>query len=376
MQQGLTLTQMAAELEARARAKADFVVDTRELTLITPPKTDGEKPEAAAARRPEIHLPEGVGEYSMSDHAQRQLADRLGYPAKLWDRFRESHPDLLDHDVNALLRREPERRTIRCYDWPEDRGGPVARAVLSDRYRRMDYEDLAQTVFPLLHQLPGVQFPSCQITENRMYIKAVIPGLQGEVRVGDVVQAGLIISNSEVGQGSLSVRTFWYRLWCTNGCGHEELLRQVHLGRAVESDETYRILQDDTRAADDKALQLKLRDVVTAGVSETRFNALLASLREAATGEKAPEPQMAMEKLAKKLDLSEGEAKSAFTHLITGSANGTDGRTDFTPYGFLNAVTRTAADLQDYDRATELEVAGGRVLQMAGTREWAEVIAV
>lgn len=381
MKSGLTLTQMAAELEARANAKADFVLDTRELTLITPPVPTDASPEevtaAAAARRPELHLPEGVGEYSMSDHAQRQLADRIGFPAKLWDRFREGHPDLLDHNVNALLRREPERRTIRCYDWPEDRGGPVARAVLSDRYRRMDYEDLAQTVFPLLHALPDVQFPSCQITENRMYIKAVIPGLQGEVRVGDVVQAGLIISNSEVGQGSLSVRTFWYRLWCTNGCGHEELLRQVHLGRAVEGDdETYRILQDDTRAADDKALQLKLRDVVAAGVSETRFNALLASLREAATGEKAPEPQMAMEKLAKKLDLSEGEAKSAFTHLITGSANGEDGRTDFTPYGFLNAITATAGGVGDYDRASELEVAGGKVLQMAGTREWAEVIAV
>ena len=38
-----------------------------------------------------------------------------------------------------------------------------------------------------------------------------------EVKQGDTVQAGIIISNSEVGLGSLSLRTFLYRLVCLNG---------------------------------------------------------------------------------------------------------------------------------------------------------------
>lgn len=375
MKQGLTLTEMAEQLEKRASMKADFIVDTRELTLLTPrPEEERDEP-APGSRDPELHLPNDVGEYRMSDHAQRQLADRLSYPYKLWTRFRDSHPDLLDHDVNALLRREPERRMVRCYDRPEENGGPVARAILSDRYRRRDYEDMAKVVFPILHDLPDVQFPSCQITENRMYIKALIPGFQGEVKVGDIVQLGIGLSNSEVGSGAFSVWLWTYRLWCSNGCGHENVLRSVHLGRAAESDETNRILTDEALRADDEAFALKLRDVVRHSVSEVKFEQILANLREAASGTPAPKPQVAMERLAKKLDLTEGEGEGAFHHLITGSANGEVGRTDYTPYGFLNAVTRTAADADSYDRATELEMAGQKVLAMAGTREWAEVIA-
>lgn len=366
MKSGLTLVQLAEEMTVRARAKADFVVDTRELTLLTPRRLESPAGTPVTAGPPELHLPHGVGEYRLQPRAERQVAERLGFPVKLWDRFRKDHPDLLDHNVNALFRREPERRMVRCYDWPEDRGGPVSRAFLSDHYRRLDYEDLAQVIFPILHDLPDVEFPSCQITEDRMYIKAVVPGLQGEVRPGDVVQAGVIFSNSEVGAGTLSVRMFWYRLWCKNGCGHEELLRQIHLGRAVEGDEeTSRILSDEARAADDKALMLKLRDVTNHAVGETRFAALLAKLREAATFAPAARPQQAMERLARKLDLNDTEQEGVLAHLITGS--------DLTPYGFVNAVTRFSQDVESYDRATELELAGGRVLEMVGTRDWAEV---
>ena len=70
------------------------------------------------------------------------------------------------------------------------------RAVLSERYRRLDNFDLAESVLPVLQQLPEVRFESVELTETRMYLKCVTPRLEYEMAPGDVVQAGVVISNS------------------------------------------------------------------------------------------------------------------------------------------------------------------------------------
>jgi hypothetical protein len=41
----------------------------------------------------------------------------------------------------------------------------------------------------------------------------------------------------------------------------------------------------------------------------------------------------------------------------------------YRPWGLANAVTRAAEDVLDYDRATELEAAGGRVIEF-GPADW------
>ena len=44
------------------------------------------------------------------------------------------------------------------------------------------------------------------MTDERMYIKVVNPRLETEVVPGDVVQSGILITNSEVGMGSMAVQ--------------------------------------------------------------------------------------------------------------------------------------------------------------------------
>ena len=102
-----------------------------------------------------------------------------------------------------------------------------ARAYLSNRYRRIDNIDIAGVTLPILGGLPDIRFESCQITESRMYIKAVNPRLQAEVSPGDIVQAGVIISNSEVGLGSVSIQPLIYRLVCSNGMVVNEAAARV-----------------------------------------------------------------------------------------------------------------------------------------------------
>lgn len=365
MKQGMSIHELAAELARQAEQKADYVTDTREATLLTPRAEEGTYIDTAGYVRdgdaaPELSLPT-LGEFPLTTHAQRQVAERLGIPFKLWERFRLNHPDLLDHNVNALFRREPERRMIRTLDGK-------ARAFLSDRYRRLDNDQVAEHLLPVLGEIPDVRFASADVTDRHLYIKAVAPRVQGEIKTGDVVQAGVVIRNSEVGSGSLSVQPMVYRLICQNGMIATTATRHYHIGRQVgTNDASYEVFRDETMQADDKALLMKVADVTRAAVDETVFQGLIASMREAADGPPMLQPVAGVERLAKKLDLAESEGQSVLRHLIEGG--------DLTAWGALNAVTRASQDVEDYERATQLEAAGGRVLAMAGTAEWREVVA-
>ena len=79
------------------------------------------------------------------------------------------------------------------------------RAFLSNRYLRLDHHEVTCAVIPEIGTIPDVQFVSNQITEDHLYMKAIIPHLQREVLPGRTIQAGLMIRNSETGLGTFTV---------------------------------------------------------------------------------------------------------------------------------------------------------------------------
>jgi hypothetical protein len=68
-----------------------------------------------------------------------------------------------------------------------------------------------------------------------------------------------------------------------------------------------------------------------------------------------------MEAFAERFDVNEGERESIFKHLIEGGS--------LSQYGLHAAVTRTAQDVESYDRATELEYLGGKIIELP-RHEW------
>ena len=67
-------------------------------------------------------------------------------------------------------------------------------------------------------------------------LKVVNHRLEMEVRKGDIVQAGVMISNSEVGLGAVSIQPLVYRLVCTNGMVVNDMgERRHHVGRQARS---------------------------------------------------------------------------------------------------------------------------------------------
>lgn len=356
MKSGLSLTQLAQELDRQQKAKYDVLIDTRDLTLLPPTEDTTEL---------ELALPSGAGEFELRRNGviRRQIGDHLKIPARFWDYLEEDHRGLLATNVNTLFRESPSKQMLRCMDYGDD--GRYARAFLSDRYLRRDNFDVANAALKVLQEIPDVEIPTSQLTEKFMHITALAPRVQGEVKVGDVVQAGLRIRNSEVGWGALSIEPILYRLWCSNGCTTGEKTRIFHLGRQLDSEDTLSVLSNETLALDDQAFFAKLSDVMRAAVDETKFNALLVSMRAATETVKMEKPKESMEVLGQKFNTSEGENESILHHLIEGG--------DLTAYGALNAFTRAAQDVESYDRSMELEEAGGKILAMAQTKEWERV---
>jgi hypothetical protein len=347
MKSGRTLVNLAQELERQLLTKRDLVLPASLIQCRT---------EESGELKMIVDAKEGNGEYGVTDLARRQLADKLKIPFAYFERMRTEQPALLDRNVNTWLTQDGERRMIRTLD------GKV-RAVLSDRYRRLDNYDLAENVLPILQRLEGARFESMELTETRMYLKVVTPRIELEIAPGDVVQAGIAITNSEVGEGTLSVQPLVYRLVCRNGLiASDHALRKTHVGRTVQGEsDAVTVFREDTLAADDKAFFLKVRDVVEAAVSEATFQQVAQKLQKTRGIRLTGDPVKAVEVLANRHTLNESERSGVLRHLI---AEG-----ELSAYGLVNAVTHFSQDVDDYDRATEFEALGGRLIELSAG-EW------
>lgn len=343
MKAGLSLQELAVELHRQNEAKADFLVDTRSIRL------DAYDSDVYLQMHDNDSLP--MEPLEVNSIAHQQLATYTSIPAAYYRRMLAEHPSLLAHNVNEWLQREPSQRMLRTMDG-------TARAFLSNRYRRIDNMEIAEIVLPVLQKLDGAIFESCQITESRMYIKVVNPRLQAEVAVGDVVQAGVIISNSEVGQGSVSIQPLVYRLVCKNGMViNDAQTKKYHLGPANSTDGNLEIYSNDTLAAIDTAFVKQIRDTVTAAVDQARFAKVVDLMKTAREAAMNTQDIPNLVKLAsKEFNITENEQGGVLQHLIEGK--------DLSLYGLSNAVTRYSQDVESYDRATELEGIGYRILTM------------
>lgn len=182
-------------------------------------------------------------EMPLTDLAEGQLATRMEIPRPFYVRLRDKTPDVLAMLVNQLFAKAPMNAMVRTLD------GRV-RAIMSDRYRPLDNADLAEAVLPVIQQR-GAEVQSCEITETRLYIKVTLPDLTAELPVPQglkmgvghnffvrKITAGLTISNSEVGCGSIAIDPGIFERQCTNYARFEDSsYRRVHIGGKKDAGE-------------------------------------------------------------------------------------------------------------------------------------------
>lgn len=346
MRNGRTLVQLAQELDRQLSTKKDLVLHPSMMRHETGNQGDN---------RLIIDHPSG-GSFTVTELARRQLAAKLNIPYPYFDRMRKEQPRLLDSNVNTWLQCDDGHKMVRTLDGQ-------ARAVLSDRYRRLDNYDLANEIIPILQQLPDVRFESVELTETRMYLKVVAPPLAYTMKAGDIIQAGLVITNSEVGQGTLSVQQLLYRVVCSNGLiVPDRALRKTHIGRALGGDDgNIQVYQEETLKADDRAFFLKVRDVVQATIAQNTFVESARKMQSTMGVRLTGDPVKSVEVLASRYDMNDGERSGVLRHLVSGG--------DLSGYGLVNAVTHYSQEVEDYDRATEFEAIGGKLIELS-PREW------
>jgi hypothetical protein len=347
MRQGKTITELATELERRAAGAKDFVGNTSKMTL----RTDGDGTRI-----------DGLSDesHNVLDHTHRQIGSNLKIPAKHYQRLRVDHPDLLDHTVNELWNREPSDRMVRTLDGN-------ARAFLSDRYRPIDNIDIAEATLPILAEHSDMRVVSSEVTDKRMYLKAVFPSTELEVKKGDAVQAGVLVSNSEVGLGAVQVALLIFRLFCSNGMISETALRKHHVGGKHDQgdDGPMEWLRSETIEMSTKAMMMRLQDTLRGSLESDHFQTVVSNLRDATERKIEGSPEKAIKQLANRFVMTEKEEHGILRHLIEGG--------DISQYGVSNAVTRASQDVESYDRATTMERVGGKVIELP-RKDW-EVIA-
>lgn len=269
MKTGRNLQEVLVELDRQNKAKQDFVSPAQGMRL----REDGHTFELN-------HLTiDRQMTFGTTSLFHRQVASALGIPAKYYDLMQSQKPELLAENVNAWFADRTSSYMVRSMDYGS---GQVARALLSERYRRIDNMEIATSVLPLFAGNDQYEVMSCEVTENRLYLKVVNHRLEMEVRKGDIVQAGVMISNSEVGLGAVSIQPLIYRLVCLNGmtvCDMGE--RRHHVGRQAKAvEDSFTLYSDETMEAEDKAFLLKLRDTTMAAIDEARFAQVVGRLQE------------------------------------------------------------------------------------------------
>jgi len=345
---GSSINTLWQEVERVEQAKQDFIISSQSLSMV-------EQEEL-----PLLDIP-SIGKFGLTEHAHLQMAERLQIPKKYYDRMRTEAPDLLCLNVNQWLKKpESEKRLVRTLD------GRV-RAILSDRYRPYDNYPVALGVMEGLKGIEDLEIQSANLTDTNLYIQVVSPRIQDMVKVNDIVQAGIMVSNSEIGLGAVRVEPLVWRLKCLNGMVLSETLRKAHIGRKLGEDGYVdtKYFQQETIAADMKAFMMTVRDMVKAAVSDVSlFQAGVEKLKVASGIPISGKLESVIENVTTRFSFSADEKDQMFKNLIS------DG--DLTRWGLANAITAVGREVENADRAAFLERTGGNIIELS-EKDWSVI---
>ena len=108
-------------------------------------------------------------------------------------------------------------------------------------------------------------------------------------------------------------------------------------------------------------MSLQIRDTMRALASPEKIMEHVAKIKSASERMLEGDPVAAVQVLQKKAGFGDEERGGILRHLIQGG--------DLSQWGLTNAVTRYSQDIDDYDRATSMELLGGQIIEMQQT-DW------
>lgn len=344
MKTGLTIEELAAEIMRQKEVKEDYVVNTGSLRM----EPCGS---SFVLRVLDENSADRIEPLDISEQAHRQIGTHLSIPAKYYNRMLNEYPELLTTNVNAWFERAAAPRMLRVLDG-------TMRAFVSNRYLRIDHHEVSCAVMPVIGEMPDIRFVSCQITDSRMYIKLVNPHMQEEIAPGITVQSGLLISNSEVGLGSVAVQPLiYYPEYDAGMIIGVSSTKRVHSGPIYSVEENFNIPPEQSYLRDGSPFLTQIRETVRETVDEPQFEQAVARIREAREAHFSDDRVLdIVQATGREFGVTESEQDGVLEELTADN--------DMSLYGLANAVTRHSQSVESYDRATTLEAIGYNILSM------------
>ena len=367
-----SLTRLMKQVQENAALKQDFTAPTKDLQLETQ-ITDGDN-----ANKSQVILEATGGEptkiLTANEVALGQIAAKSEIDIRTVRRLRDHYPAELDSIIKSIWDKENKGVMLRTFVDKDDSDKGVLRAFTSSSYKVFDNEDVLTNTLPQLVDSPADwQVVNGTLTDQRMYLRLKSLNQVAEPAVGDAMANGLLISNSEVGLGSVNIQQLIYTLICKNGMQTANKSRSTHVTSSRGTD-TWSILTDEAKSADNQALSLKLRDLVGHFANRESFDQVIDQMRLAHSEKVTGSLPSAVDTLCGILKLPKSDNPKVLAGLMaTLQQSGYNQGQAASRATFVNAVTAVgnqATTLED--NREDWSRLGGKVLNLA-PNQWQSV---
>ena len=294
----------------------------------------------------------GLGNHDLGVHAHAlgQACGKVSLPIRYARDLESIHgwgQDLLAHNLNELYQRNDKRHLIRSVHGE-------ARGILSDKYKRLDSRPIVEAFAQEVAQYGAIPIEGYAL-DTKIAIKALLPTVFEPVE-NEIMAIGMVLQNSDFGNGALSLRLFLLRLWCTNYAIANECLRKVHLGGRLPDNIEF---SQKTIDLETEVVTSAMRDIVRSSLAEDKVERLMQGVRA------AHEAKVSGTAVAKFLKdhFNKTEAQQ-----ITETFNGAE--IEMLPPGqnrwrLSNAISWIAGQTEDEGRRLEMQQVAGKAMLAA-----------
>jgi hypothetical protein len=292
-------------------------------------------------------------------HAASQLFQKVGMPSRYFVSLLREDPELTAWHFNKVYSKQPPEELLvrtktgtQTYEDDDEQYSPsvpVVRGVLSDLYSMLDNDMVVEGLSKVISQFTDeYQILTHHLDSKRMHIRITFPSTARQIgftkdNIGDILQVGIDIINSEVGLSSLNIAGLIWRLVCANG------LRRVMQGESYVQRHMYLNQPEFLRNMGFSMTQAIESSVLTMkNFTESKRIELIR-------------PQLSMKVIGDRFKLTNAiveRAQESWEH-------------DATVYGIINSFTAAARGLKDSYRL-ELERTSGKLLSFS-PKEWKRI---
>ena len=294
-----------------------------------------------------------VDAFRLHDHAQGQIADKLGVPpnylknlmaGKDWQK--NLSIDIMNtHGANIAR----ERVLVRTVE------GEV-RGFLSDKYRRLNSMEIF-VAFLMAAQAANNVLVDAHSGETKGFLEVINPNIiefDTPLNGRNYAVIGARIRNSDFGDGALEVYQFLMMVRCMNGVVGNSMLKEFHLGGRIPDNIA---ISEDTYKKDTIAKAALVTDIMKSLYAPDNTTAMIERIQGASA---IPVDLVKEVERLPKLGLTLGESEAVGKVLMENNPeNGLEGSA--TLWKLVQGLTSVARDSKP-ERKRELELIAGNML--------------